>query len=209
MSVEAVESALFLGARIVWLPTVHSRFDLERRRRSGRTTVELPGMDVIDDDGNVVPVVHEIFDLVRRKDAVLATGHTSAEEHYAVVREFGRRGKVLVTHAGEKLAGPQLTPAQCKELADLGATIEVTAQLCKEVYGHPPLSAAEVCAMLRAIGTSRCALSTDYGWSTLVPRPVPGLQELLDNLWAEGIPEAELETMVSTNPARLLGLSFS
>src|SRR5262249_54752940 len=108
LSVEAVESALFLGARIVWLPTVHSRFDLERRRARGRTSIDLPGLDVIDADGNVVPVVHEIFDLVRRKDAVLATGHISAEEHYAVAKEFGRRGKVLVTHAGEKVAGPEL-----------------------------------------------------------------------------------------------------
>ena len=208
LTVEAVEAALFLGAKIVWLPTVHSRQDVMRRRAEGRPLGAGDGIAVIDEDGKVVPVVQEIFDLVRRKDAVLATGHTSADEHFAVVKEFAGRGKVLVTHAGEKMAGPKLDAAQCAQLADLGATIEITAEMCKEVLGHPGMTTGEVTTMLRAIGTSRCVLSTDYGWTTTLPRPAAGIQEFLDALWAEGIPEAELEIMVSANPARLLGLTL-
>ena len=43
--------------------------------------------------------VREIADLCRDHGAVLATGHTTAAEHVAVAREYGRRQKVLVTHA--------------------------------------------------------------------------------------------------------------
>ena len=109
LSVAAVEAALAMGAKIVWLPTVHSSEDVSRGRRP---YLAVPGIDVIGDDRRPVAEVREIADLVRAADAILATGHTSALEHYAVVKEFARHTKVLVTHAGEALAGPQLSPAQ-------------------------------------------------------------------------------------------------
>jgi hypothetical protein len=204
---DAVEAALALGAKIVWLPTLHSRQDHSR----GVLPPECyhgDGLAVVDDSGTVLPVVQEIFELVRQKDAVLATGHISADEHLAVVKQFALRGKVVVTHAGEKLAGPQLSSDQCAELADLGAVIEVTAQMCKQVLGHPGMSPRDVTDMIRTIGPSRCTLSTDYGWSTAVPRPAAGMQEFLEALWGEGVSEKELETMVSANPARLLDLAL-
>jgi len=112
-----------------------------------------------------------------------------------------------VTHAGEELAGPHLSPAQCAELADLGATIELTALSCKDIFGVTGKRPDEMVAMIRTIGPERCTLSTDYGWTAAVPRPAAGLQEFLESLWNEGIAEPELLTMVSATPARLLGLA--
>jgi hypothetical protein len=123
-----------------------------------------------------------------------------------VVKAFAREGKVLVTHAGEALGGPGLSAAQAKELADLGATIELTAECCVQVFNRPPKSARTMLAMIGTIGHERCTLSSDYGWSNVVPRPVPGLKEFLERLWDEGLPEAELARMVSINPAALLSL---
>ena len=62
----------------------------------------------------------EVLDLVGEFDAILATGHVTWKEHLAVTRAFGERGKVVVTHALEELAGPNLSVEQCIELADLG-----------------------------------------------------------------------------------------
>jgi Family of unknown function (DUF6282) len=202
-----VEAALALGAKIVWLPTVHSRQDFGRHQMA-RESYFKNGIAVTDEEGNVLPVVHEIFALVREKDAILATGHTTEQEHYAVVKEFAHQGKVLVTHAAEKLAGPHLKPEQCQELADLGAFIEVTAQLCKEVMGHPGISPHEVMDMIRTIGPARVCLSTDYGWSKWVPRPAEGMREFLEDLWAEGVTDPELQLMASDNPARLLNVAL-
>jgi hypothetical protein len=204
LSIQTVETALLLGAKIIWLPTVNSCHDMSHRRLAKGWPQE--GIPVIGDDGEPTSLVHDIFALVRQHGAVLATGHTSAEEHYAVVRAFAREGKVLVTHAGEALGGPKLTAAQAKELADLGATIELTAECCVPVFGRPPKSARTMMEMIRTIGHERCTLSSDYGWSTVVPRPAPGLKEFLERLWDEGMPEAELTRMVSTNPATLLSL---
>lgn len=203
LSVDLVESALLLGARIVWLPTVNSCED--HAHSPGRWSK--PGIPVIDETGEPTREVRDIFHLVREHDAVLATGHTSAAEHYAVVKAFAREGKVLVTHAGEALAGPNLTAQQAKELADLGATIELTAECCVQVFNRPPKSAETMAATISMIGHNRCTLSSDYGWTTAVPRPAPGLKEFLEKLWDVGVSEAELNRMVSANPARLLALN--
>jgi hypothetical protein len=206
LSVDAVEATLALGGKIVWLPTVHSTNDIHKRpvpeaRHGG-------GIPVIDDRGAPLPVGRDICAMIREKDAVLATGHTTAAEHYAVIKEFASSGKVLVTHAGEALAGPRLSNEQCAELADLGATIEITALSCKDLFGVSGKEPAEVARMIRRVGPERITLSTDYGFTTAVPRPAAGLREFLESLWSEGISEAELQRMVSINPARLLGLNI-
>lgn len=208
LNLEGIEAALSMGARIVWLPTVHSRQDFGRHRMP-REPYHSEGIAVIDDEtGEVLPAVQDIFAMVRETDAILATGHTTLEEHYQVVKQLAPHGKVLVTHAAEKLAGPHLTPPQCRELAELGAFIEVTAQLCKDVFGHPGISPHDVMEMIRTIGTDRVCLSTDFGWAKEVPHPAEGMVEFLDDLWKEGVTDDELKTMVSDNPARLLGISF-
>ncbi len=204
LNVDGVEAALGMGAKIVWLPTVHSVEDFAKRGRHRHD--DGPGIGVIDDGGAVVEAVNEIAALVRACDAVLATGHTTAAEHYAVVRAFARRQKVVVTHAGEELAGPGLDAAQCRELADLGATIELTALACQDVMGVLGRSPRAMAETIDEIGADRVVLSTDYGWTTAVPRPAEGLQEFLEALWAEGIAEETLAMMVATTPARLLGL---
>lgn len=203
LNVAAVEAALAIGARIVWLPTVHSQQDVSS---TNRANLKGPGIRVTDDEERPADSVQEIFSLIQQKDAVLATGHVSAAEHYTVVKEFARHGKVLVTHAGEELAGPKLSPQQCAELADLGATIELTALTCQAVFGMKGKSTEDMAAMLRAIGIDRCTLSTDYGWSTEVPRPAAGFHDFITSLWQLGIDEKQLTTMASTNPARLLGI---
>jgi hypothetical protein len=97
---------------------------------------------------------------------VLATGHTTADEHNAIAR--AKRGKVLVTHGGEERAGPQLAAAQSAELADLGAVVELTAQTCKDQYTKDPKKLVE---MIREIGPERCTLSSDYGCTATTHTP--------------------------------------
>jgi Family of unknown function (DUF6282) len=203
LNVAAVEAALALGAKIVWLPTVHSSEDVSRGRRP---YLAVPGIDVIGDDRRPVAAVREIADLVRAADAILATGHISAIEHYAVVKQFAGHTRVLITHAGEALAGPRLSAAQSAELADLGATVELTALSCQNVRGVPGKSPSEMAAMIATIGPHRCVLATDYGWGREVPRPAAGFRDFLTSLWERGVSESQIEAMASKNPARLLGV---
>ena len=203
LNVNAVESALALGAKIVWLPTVHSVHAVEGKNFTG---FKGEPVRVTDEEGKLVPEVHEIFALVQLAGAVLATGHISAEDHFAVTREFGSRGKVLVTHAGEEIAGPALTGRQARELADLGAMVEFTALTCTGFEGFECKSPQQVAAMIHEVGPQRCTLGTDYGWAPTLPHPAAGYKSFLERLWECDVAEDDIAVMAKTNPSRLLDL---
>jgi hypothetical protein len=202
MNPAAVETALRVGAKIVWLPTLTSRQD-QLNGISGELGIPGPGLTVVDDHGALWSQTRAVLDLVAEFDAVLATGHVSWEEHVAVTRAFGRRGRVLVTHAMEELAGPNLTVDQCVELADLGATIELCALTCLGTLATRPVRVIADAA--RAIGFERCTLATDYGQKANL-RPAEGFQVFADALHVEGLEEDAIRRMACENPCALLGL---
>ena len=198
----AVEVALGLGARIVWLPTLSSRQDFDNGI-AAQLGIPGPGIVVTDADDRLLPETRDVLALVKQHDAILATGHVSAAEHYAVVKDFARTGKVLVTHATEDLAGPNLSAAQCHELADLGAWIELCAMTC--IGGLATRTPAEMAATIRAVGADHVTLGTDFG-QKINPRPAAGLQTYADALYSEGLTEAEIRRMACDNPCELLGV---
>ncbi len=196
----AVEAALGLGARIVWLPTLTSRQDVVNGV-AAQLGIPGPGLVVTDEDDSLLPETRDVLALVREHDAVLATGHVSAAEHYAVVKEFARDNHVLVTHATEDLAGPKLTAQQCRELADLGAWIELCAMTC--IGALATKSVAEMVTTIRAVGVDHVTLGTDFG-QKVNPHPAAGLQTYADALYAEGLTDTEIRRMACTNPCALL-----
>jgi hypothetical protein len=198
----AVEVALGLGARIVWLPTLSSRQDVENGI-AAMLGIPGPGLVVTDADDALLPETREVLALVREHDAVLATGHVSAAEHYAVVKEFARDGKVLLTHATEDLAGPKLTAEQCRELAELGAWVELCAMTC--IGALATRTVPEMVATIRTVGVDRVTLGTDFG-QKVNPHPAAGLQTYADALYAEGLTDTEIRRMACTNPCALLGI---
>jgi hypothetical protein len=201
MNPAAVEVALRLGAKVVWLPTLTSRqdFDSGIMQRLG-----LGGepVDVSDEEGELLPPTREVLMLVGEHDAVLATGHVSSADHFAVTRARGSVS-VLVTHAMEPLAGPNLSIEECVELADMGATIELTAFTCLGAMASRPIE--DIVGCVRAVGTERCTIATDYGQKAN-PRPAEGLQQFADALVEAGLDEKEIRAMACTNPCRLLGI---
>ncbi len=198
----AVEVALGLGGRIVWLPTLSSRQDFNNGV-AAQLGIPGPGLVVTDADDRLLPETQEVLRLVEDHDAILATGHVSAAEHYAVVKEFARTGRVIVTHATEDLAGPNLSAAQCRELADLGAWIELCAMTC--IGGLATRTVGEMVTTIQAVGVEHVTLGTDFG-QKINPHPAAGLQTYADALYAEGMSEAEIRLMACANPCELLGV---
>jgi Family of unknown function (DUF6282) len=206
----AVLQSLRMGAKVVWLPTNGSRQDTGRHGPPEylrfASDEAKRGLAVIDDDGQLLPEVHHVFELVTEYDAVLATGHITLEEHLAVAREFGSSGRVLVTHCGARGGGPGLNAAQCAELAAYGPYMEFSGLTCIDHYGSGAMSMDEHAGMIRAVPPEQVVLSGDYGWDSDLPNPVAGMQLYLDQLLAYGFSEDELRLMACATPARLLGL---
>jgi hypothetical protein len=198
----AVEAALRIGAKVVWLPTLSSRQD-QSNGVAAQLGIPGPGLRVLDDDGRLLPAAGQILDLVAEHGAVLASGHISRTEHFAVARAFAGRGRMVVTHAREELAGPNLPMDDCVELAGLGALIELCAMTCLGPLATRPVG--EMAATVRAVGPERCTLATDYG-QKVNARPAHGLQSFGDALVAEGLSDAQVRRMACANPCALLGL---
>ena len=196
----AVDTTLRLGGRIVWMPTLSSRQDRENGL-ADRLGIPGPGFCVIDDEGRLREETREILALVKERNAILATGHVSRAEHFMIAREF--RGRLIVTHAREELAGPNLDIADCVALADLGATIELCALTCIGALATRP--AAEIAATIRAVGPERCTLASDFG-QKVNPRPAAGLAEFAEALLGAGLSELEIRRMACENPRMLLDL---
>src|SRR6478752_1012522 len=112
----AVEIAAREGARIVWFPTVSSvneqhevlaadpegkvpvwvRFELSLREAG----LVPPPVPVVDGTGALVEPAHAVLAVIARHDLVLATGHLSRDEIFALVDgavEAGVR-RIVVTH---------------------------------------------------------------------------------------------------------------
>jgi hypothetical protein len=206
----AAEAALDLGAKIVWLPTVSVLPPRERPAppipMPSNPGLPREGIRVTDDDGELLPVVHDIFALVRDHGAILATGHISTPEHFEVARAFAKTGSLVVTHATEELAGPQLTQQECVELAELGAMIEFTALTCLPFGSSPGQPIEQLAAAVQAVGAEHVVLGSDLGFSRLTPHPAQGYLDYIERLYAAGASEAELEQMSVANPSRLLAI---
>jgi hypothetical protein len=197
----AVEAAVAAGAGMVWLPTISSANYADHFGVFGWEGE--PGISLLDEDGNLLPVVREILDLVHQYGAVLATGHISRAEHFKVIEAYRGRGPIVVTHAmQERPDGPTLSEQDCLELAAMGASIELTAHSCVGI----PATLDRVTWAVRQLPPDSVVLSSDYGWSTDYPHPAPGLRGYLDLLYELGAPMKLLRNMSCTNPGRLLAI---
>ena len=72
LNLSAVEAALRLGGKIVWLPTVHSHQDYLDGKGEA-FGIQGTGITVFDNEGQLLNSVREIFALVQQHEAVLAT----------------------------------------------------------------------------------------------------------------------------------------
>ena len=201
MNPAAVEVALRLGARIVWLPTLSSAQDVANGV-AAQLGIPGPGLRVTDADGGLTPETLEVLDLVAEFDAVLATGHVSADEHLAVTQRVrrARQGPRDPRHGGAGRPQPRRGPVRRAGRARR-AHRAVRAHLRRRA-GDPPV--ADLVACIRRVGVEHVTLGTDFGQGVNEP-PAAGLQTFADALFAAGLTETEIRRMACTNPNALLG----
>jgi hypothetical protein len=195
LNVDALEVAMRLGTRVVWMPT----FDAEQWRNYRPQMVHSakPGIEVVDGDGTLLPVMHEILDLIAEHDAVLASGHLSTPETVALVTEARRRDlRTVVTHAAFWI------PVEVQQqLAALGAFIEQVGGPTLREGGDE--AAADILDQVRSVGAQQVILSTDLGQATN-PDPPYGFGRWIDRALDAGFSSDEVAWMVRENPERLL-----
>jgi hypothetical protein len=206
LNYHAVESYAQLGAKVVWMPTYASANSISTFRSLG-VPMEGEGITIIDDRGRLVPEIAPILSAVKKYDMVLATGHISPEEIFALVEEALRLGitKLLITHPLDKEFSDRVPSMdELKRLSSMGAIIEHTfvCHLPTEFSRNP----AHTVEAIRELGAEHCIISTDLGLFTYNPPPAEGLRMFIATLIRHGLSTEEVELMAKINPAKLLGL---
>ncbi|WIV66396.1 DUF6282 family protein [Natrialbaceae archaeon AArc-T1-2] len=201
---DAVETALELGAAIVWLPTLWAANHASRARAAGETHFvgqRVPSADeelVVARDGEVVPEMRAVIDLVAEYDAVVATGHVSPAEIEAVVDACVDAGATpMINHPFFRVT--DLSIDRQADLADSGAVMEYCAYAIESTPGHTVERVAEA---IERLGPDSCVLATDYGQAD--NPAVPGLASFGQAVYEGGVPESTVRTCLTETPSELL-----
>ncbi len=195
----AVETALKLGAKVVWLPTQSAKGHMEKMGQDLSKCVEVTR------DGKVLPEVKSVLQLVKDHDVVLGTGHISPEECFLVVEEAKKMGidKVVVTHPEWWIVGMSVED-QLRLVKDYDVYLE-RCYAQNMGGGKYKSNLPDNVEIIKTCGYKNVMISTDGG-QVENPHWELALGEYLDYLADHGIPEDQIYYMTHTIQERLLGL---
>jgi hypothetical protein len=204
----AVEAALRMGAKSVWMPTIDAGYHAEVHGGAGGYDSQAGGRGgqgvwVLDEANRLKPEVVDVLKLVAEHNAMLGTCHLSPKEIVELVTQARALGveKVVVTHPFFKV--PNLDMDTLAEIVRLGGMPE---------FGYCTISPAwqyaaptKIVEAVRRVGASRCLLVSDTG-QRHNPMPSEALRVFSQTLFEKGLTEDEINTMTRENPAALLEL---
>jgi len=197
---QAVAVSAKLGAKIIWLPSHDAAHHMRVLEEPGK------GVEVLDENDQVLPELTEIFKIVADYDIILDLCHTSTKERFIVTEEAQKYGvkKILLTHP--QWSVNRMSIDQMVEISKMGAYIGLFEYSAVPHFNNPVAERSEVLEIIERVGPERCCLATDYG-SMLNPPPVEGMKLFIRLLLAMGVSEADIRTMLVVNNARLLGIT--
>lgn len=195
LNIAAVQNAIKMNAKIIWLPT---SFAANERKQKGM----LDGVEVMN-NGQIVPELLEILKLIAQHNVVLATGHLSPYEIRVVVEKAKEIGvkKILINH-------PEW-PTVNMSLDDQRALIkyDVYFERCyaHRVNGKYEKNFSTNLKTIESLGYESTIISTDGGQ---VENPVwsEELYEYVSFLKNSGLSAEAINNMTKKYPAKMLGL---
>ncbi len=211
----AVEVAAREGARTVWLPTVDSVNEAHERdappgaavpvwvklqRELREQGIEIEPVPVVDGGGSLLPELREVLEMIAGHGMLLATGHLSKDEIFAVVDGALEAGvaDVVVTHP--EFPSQSLSVEDQRVLAERGALLE----RCFTTPHTGKVSWEAWIENTRAVGPEHSVLSTDLG-QVSNPPVEDGLALMVDRLLDAGFDERDVHVMAVVNTRRVAG----
>ncbi|GGD23131.1 DUF6282 family protein [Pontibacillus salipaludis] len=210
LSPHAVDMALRMGAKVIWMPTIsaeqHAKYFAENQQErffNSKTSLDdsNSNLTILNEHEEIRDEVKRILYLIASYDAILATGHLSPYEVDILVEEARAIGveRILIQHADLGIA--QIPMDLQKKLADQGCYIEKCLLACGEDFNN--ITIPQMAESIKTLGSDSCILVTDYG-QPHNPTPVKGMSEFVTELINEGITEDMVREMITTNPKSLL-----
>lgn len=204
----AVAMSLRMGGRAVWFPTFSADQHIACHPEGvgfPSATVEVPSqrVEVHREDGDLVPEVYEVLDLVKETGAMVTGGHMSPDsitQLFTAARDKGITRMVL-NHPDYVV---DADPDKCHELVRLGAYVEHEAGFY-DPEGTKKWDPKLLLDWIEDIGPERTVIASDLGQEGR-PMPVDAFIRVATALLDLGLDEKSLRLVFCDNPAFLIGL---
>ena len=189
----ACESALKMGAKIVWLPTR----DAENSLRYGNMKGDFfnrEGISVVDDKSKLIKSFKEVVEVVKKYDATLATGHISLEESLKVCDYAIKKNvKVVLTHPDWN---------RTKIPIDIQIDLGKKGVFIEKVWANlddGDCSADEFLNVMNQLDFNNTFITTDRGYYTKKP-PFESLVDCIEFLIEKGVDGRNIEKILKITP---------
>jgi hypothetical protein len=194
----SVEMAIKLGGKVVWLPSHHSAHHRKVMGQEG-------GIRLLDDNGEPVKPLREIFSLVAEHDLILDPCHAGTRERFVVIQEAKKAGvkRIIITHPDWNVT--KATIEQQAEMGRMGAYIGLFMYGAVPNFNNPQCDPMEMIRIIKQVTPQRTVVATDLGTAVNV-HPVEGMRLFIRILLACNISKPDIVQMIKGNPRWLLGL---
>lgn len=205
----AVDHAIKLGGKIVWMPTFAAKNHIDAYAAKSFPKTAKPmlppiPLTVLDANGNLIDEAKQILDLIAADDIILAGGHLHVSELAILFEEAVRRGvkKMLVNHPTYIIG---CSDEDIRGLVSLGAYIEHS--ICMFIPSRAKQhDGQDLVHLIEVAGADRTVLGSDLGL-TQAPKPVDGYRMIVSMMLDLQIPKSTIKQVTSTNAAGLLNLA--
>lgn len=205
INLNAVDAAVKMGARIVYLPTISAPRHIEIQSGMFADSSSVPERPVrIVENGHLTPETEQLLEyLANHPDLVLATGHSHANDLDKVIRRAVSLGirRIFVNHPAHTIGAVWEQLEAWSRLEGVYLEINAVDMEGMSNMGRFPMSLVE--EFLRRIPVEKTIVTSDFG-QPKNGSPVEGLLRFITAIHGFGKTEAEIVTMIRDNPAFLL-----
>src|ERR1043165_5831922 len=175
----AVDHAINIGAKIVWMPTLSAANHIEKAAteaksfpKTARKMLDPIPLSALDANSQLSDATQQVLDLIAAGDIILAGGHLPASELHMVFAEAKKRGvkKMLVNHPTYVVG---CTDVDIRQMVRMGVYMEHS--ICMFVEGKAHKYGPDKLAhLIEVAGVDHTVLCSDLGLPGS-PRPRAGL----------------------------------
>lgn len=207
----AVDHAIKLGGKIVWMPTLSAKNHLDEIAggkaktfpKTAKKMLDAEPLTALDANGNLTDSVKKVIDLIAEADIILAGGHLHVSEQHKLFEEAARRGvkKMMVNHP-TYIVG--FKDEDIRHLAGQGVKMEHS--ICMFIEGKSKkFSPSDLAHLIDIAGVDNTILSSDLGL-LYSQRPVDGFRSVTQILLDLQVSKADIRKLISRNAGAMLDL---
>ncbi len=205
----AVDAALALGAKFVWLPTIHAENHKKAFGVLGgfyfqKSSLGLEvnkGLKILDEKGELAKSLKIILDILDGKHVVLATGHISPDEIFSLksyIKSEDLKIPLLINHTLFK--APNLNEKQISELSDDQTWFETVYLTVADISEN--VSIKKVAEIINKTSDSHWIIASDSGQKDNIKSPF-AISKYAGMLNKEGVNKKRVLKMLKDEPQQL------